>query len=334
MQGSLPGRAAGGIVGLLFFPSLYLVMLVPLLFPDGRFMSRRWAAVAALLLLVRGRDARRQPSSGPVPSRACRASTTRSACRPGRAPAGADRPRRHRRAPRASRPAIVAAILRYRRGTPVERKQLKWFGSVLVLAFSMFFAATVCRSRTDRGVDRREPLDRPHPDRDRDRDPPLPAVRDRPDREPHARRTRSSTALLAAAFVGTNLALQAVLVDATGGGTRSTMAASTLVVAALFQPVRRRDPAADRPALQPGAASTRSGSSRRCRATVRDEVDLGPPARTVVATVVRGGPPGGRRPLAAEIGRMTAIDGRCRARSASLGRLVLVALLVAAWSSP
>ena len=47
------------------------------------------------------------------------------------------------------------------------------------------------------------------------------------------------TAILAVAFVATNLALQAVLADATGGSTFTT-AAATLVVAALFQPLRRR----------------------------------------------------------------------------------------------
>ena len=48
------------------------------------------------------------------------------------------------------------------------------------------------------------------------------------------------TAFLATAFVGTNLALQGLLVGATGGGTTFTTAIATLVVAALFQPVRRR----------------------------------------------------------------------------------------------
>jgi hypothetical protein len=47
------------------------------------------------------------------------------------------------------------------------------------------------------------------------------------------------TAILAAAFVATNLVLQALLADATGGSTLTT-AAATLVVAALFQPIRRR----------------------------------------------------------------------------------------------
>jgi hypothetical protein len=46
------------------------------------------------------------------------------------------------------------------------------------------------------------------------------------------------TAVLAALFVVSNLALQALLAGATGAGTL-VVAASTLVVAALFQPIRR-----------------------------------------------------------------------------------------------
>ena len=47
------------------------------------------------------------------------------------------------------------------------------------------------------------------------------------------------TALLATAFLATNLVLQAMLADATGSSTLIT-AMSTLVVAALFQPLRHR----------------------------------------------------------------------------------------------
>jgi hypothetical protein len=48
-----------------------------------------------------------------------------------------------------------------------------------------------------------------------------------------------ATALLAAVFVGSNLVLQAVVAGATGEGTLA-VAGSTLLVAALFQPIRRR----------------------------------------------------------------------------------------------
>ena len=46
-DGALPGTTAAGVMGMFFVPSLALAVLVPLLFPDGRFMSRRWASVAA-----------------------------------------------------------------------------------------------------------------------------------------------------------------------------------------------------------------------------------------------------------------------------------------------
>jgi hypothetical protein len=139
-DGSLPGIHLAAALGVAFTPSLYLVMLVPLLFPDGRVMSGRWAAAAGLLVaaavmtfvgsLVRpgpleggpnvenpfgiagfGAIAQVLIDLGGLSSLAC-------------LPAG-----------------IAAAILRYRRGSRVERKQLQWFGSVLVFAFSMFFAA-------------------------------------------------------------------------------------------------------------------------------------------------------------------------------------------------
>jgi len=47
------------------------------------------------------------------------------------------------------------------------------------------------------------------------------------------------TALLAAVFVGVNLVLQSAVVGATGGGDTLAIAVSTLVVAAMFQPMRR-----------------------------------------------------------------------------------------------
>jgi hypothetical protein len=38
---------------------------------------------------------------------------------------------------------IVAAVLRYRRGTDLERRQLKWFGAVVALSLSAFLVATL-----------------------------------------------------------------------------------------------------------------------------------------------------------------------------------------------
>jgi hypothetical protein len=187
---------------------------------------------------------------------------------------------------------IVAVVLRYRRGSPVERKQLKWFGSVAVLAFSMFFLAAVVPQPYGQGAwiaaslsmglipiaigiailrYRLYEIDR------------------------IVSRTLSYalvTALLAAAFIGTNLALQAVLVDATGGGTTLTTAASTLVVAALFQPVRRRiQRPIDRRFNRAGADAQRVVEAMSV--TVRDEVDLERLRGSVVATASEAVHPAG-----------------------------------------
>jgi hypothetical protein len=281
-EGSLPGTGAGTTLGLLFYPSFFLVMLVPLLFPDGRLMSRRWAVVAAILLLsaaatligvltkpgpIEGRPAVANPLGIPALGGLPQAlidigGIGALVC----IPAG-----------------ILAVVLRYRRGTMVERKQLKWFGSVLVLAFSMFFAATLLPQPYGQwawivasasiglvpvaiGIAilryRLYEIDR------------------------IVSRTLSYalvTGILAAAFLGTNLALQALVSSATGGST-ITIAASTLVVAALFQPVRRR---IQRP-IDRRFNRARSDAElvvARFSARTRDEVDLAQLHDTVVATV-------------------------------------------------
>ena len=290
-EGSLPGTEAGSILGLLFFSTFYLVMLVPLLFPDGRLMSRRWALIAGLLLFssvatLIGTLSRPgplegmptvdnplgMPALGGLPQALIDIGGIGAlVC----IPAG-----------------ILAAVLRYRRGTAVERKQLKWFGSVLVLAFAMFFAATLLPQPYGQlawivasasiglvpvaiGIAilryRLYEIDR------------------------IVSRTLSYalvTALLAAAFIGTNLALQAVLVDATGGGTTLTTAASTLVVAALFQPVRRRiQRPIDRRFNRAGADAQQVVEAMSV--TVRDEVDLERLSGSVVATASEAVHPAG-----------------------------------------
>ena len=87
--------------------------------------------------------------------------------------------------------------------------------------------------------DPRERRHRAGPDRDRDRDPALPPVRDRPDHQPDdrlRRRDRASSSRSSSAVI---LLLQASLAPFTQGQTVA-VAASTLAVFALFQPVRRR----------------------------------------------------------------------------------------------
>jgi hypothetical protein len=256
---------------LLFNPAFFLVMLVPLLFPDGRLMSRRWAVVAAILLfsaaaMLFGSVIRPGPLEGmpdfdnplgmPALGRLAQAlidigGNGAVIC----IPAG-----------------ILAAVLRYRRGTLVERKQLKWFGSVLVLAFSMFFAATLLPQPYGQwawivasasiglvpvaiGIAilryRLYEIDR------------------------IVSRTIGwalVTGLLVAVFAGTIVGLQALLAPLTNNNTLA-VAGSTLVAAALFQPVRRRvQRAVDRRFNRARVDAQRAIDA--FGAHLRDEVDL------------------------------------------------------------
>lgn len=270
--GALPATELALVLGLVFFPSLYLVMLVPLLFPDGRVMSRRWGAVALLLLVsaamtfvgsfVLPGELENMPGvENPVGV-------------PGLAEVGQLLIGLGGIGSLVCLPAgIAAAILRYRRGSRVERKQLKWFGSVLVLAFSAFLGATIlpqpygqwswilaslCMGLVPIAIGvailryRLYEIDR------------------------IVSRTLSYalvTGVLAGAFLATNLVLQAVVSRVTEGSTLA-VAASTLVVAALFQPVRRRiqhavDRRFDRARLDSERTIDRLGD------LLRDEVDLG-----------------------------------------------------------
>jgi hypothetical protein len=237
--GTLPGMTVAAAFGLLFNPMLALTLAVPLLFPDGHLPSPRWTIVAATLLgsiaailvgsvLRPGPFEQMQQIDNPfgITGAAGLADTLIAignlgffVCIPA---------------------SFAASVVRFRRGTPVERKQLAWFGAAMGLAAAAFICATLLPQPY--GVAsfvvgtialglvplaiaiailryRLYEIDR------------------------LVSRTLAYalvTALLAAAFVGTNLVLQAVLVDATRGGTTLTTAVSTLVVASLFQPLRRR----------------------------------------------------------------------------------------------
>jgi hypothetical protein len=99
------------------------------------------------------------------------------------------------------------------------------------------------------------------------------------------------TALLAALVVGANLLLQAQVADATGANTL-TVAVSTLLVAALFQPIRRRVQAPiDRRFNRAHLDAERVVASFARQA--RDEVDLARLREAVVGVVVEAVRPAG-----------------------------------------
>ena len=135
--------------------------------------------------------------------------------------------------------AIASTILKYRRGSSVDPgtvEMVRCGGA----AYGRRVHRARHRGRTDRrrGRSPRDRRSRPPPDRDRDRDPPLPPVRDRR----IISRTVSYavvTGILAVVFVGTILVSQTFLASFLNGSSVA-VAASTLVVAALFQPLRRR----------------------------------------------------------------------------------------------
>ncbi len=240
--GSLPLPYAGWWGSLLFTPALAFALAgLPLCFPDGHLPSSRWRIVALLIaaaLLSQIVTAIILPTSVdvapgvPLP--------------PGFAALGGLTDLAAAMSEVGSLvlivclPVILAApFIRYRRGTPIERQQLKWFGATAGLALlgilgatvlpdplsvAAFIVTTIALGLVPVSIA-------------------IAVLRYRLyeiDRIVGRTITYALlTALLAIAFVATNLALQAVLADVAGSSTLVT-AAATLVVAGLFQPLRRR----------------------------------------------------------------------------------------------
>ena len=237
----LPGATlVAWLAPIAFFPSLVaIVILVPLLFPDGRFLGPRWRWVGALgtvgiALIVAG--SMFQP--GPLPDYP-------TVVNPVGIP-GFDTLRPLLDAANtwamlvAAALAIVSAFARYRRGNPVERTQLRWFGaaagltvSLLILSFGLgtgdasslaWLGAIISLSLMPVAIGvailryRLYEIDR------------------------IISRTIGwaiVTALLAAILVAGVVILETILAPVTTENTLA-VAGSTLIAAALFQPVRRR----------------------------------------------------------------------------------------------
>jgi len=269
--GGLFGVVAAAAVG----PALFTaVPLIAILFPDGRLPGPRWRvpfAIAVALVAVPSAVALVKPGAaadglpvnplGIQHDAVAALGAITSSLLPLGILAGAV-------------VAIAAVTTRFRRSAGVERQQVKWLLAAVVVigtalpasfvdangesgfsALDMFAIASLALLPVTVGVAvTRHGLY--EIDRIISRTLAYAAV----------------TALLAAAFVVTNLALQAVLAGATGSSTLTT-AAATLVVAGLFQPVRRRVQAiVDRRFNRAKVDAERVASG--LAAEVRDEVDL------------------------------------------------------------
>jgi MFS family permease len=235
----LPGTVvASWITQWAFSPTLVIALLfLPLLVPDGRLPSRRWRwalGFAVVTAVAAGLPDMLQPGPlGPT-------GVPNPTGWPGD-PALLDALRGFNSiSPILAFPVVVAsAVVRYRRGSAIERQQLKWFGATAVLAVISlsvavlapepygvlgFFGAMVAVALLPVAVGaailryRLYAIDR------------------------LVSRTIAwavLTGLLAATFVGLVLGLQQVFASITGASTLA-VAASTLVVAAMFQPLRAR----------------------------------------------------------------------------------------------
>jgi len=125
---------------LTLIPSFVTVaILVPLFFPDGRLLSPRWRWLVLFtgIALVAGL-APRALTPGLIPD-------TRIA-NPAAIPLGADiwflDTFGNTLAPLIAFPLAVASmVLRYRRGSSIQRQQLKWFGAAAAVTVGLFFLA-------------------------------------------------------------------------------------------------------------------------------------------------------------------------------------------------
>lgn len=239
--GGLPGTAvAAWIADWTFMPNLgILVVFVPLLFPSGRFLTRRWAwfgLIAAVLGLISVLALAFSP--GPMSSESTLDNplglTALAPLLQDLASLG------DLSAPIGFGGALLSLVLRYRRGGPVERRQLRLFvypmaiavvalvvsipnngpladfgwqvGLLSLAAVPVAIAVAIVRYQLfdiDRLISRTVAYG-------------------------------LLTVTLLACYAGAVLALQALLSGLTGGSGPLAVAAATLLVAALFQPLRRR----------------------------------------------------------------------------------------------
>ncbi len=270
--GSLPGGSVAGWLYLwAWFPAIALIAFVPLLFPDGRIPGPRWRVVLwGLILLLVGMTLATWFVPGPMNG--------------DEKPAWPDNPlginavddfyEATNNIPTIAffvllLASLASMIVRFRRSRGDERQQLKWMlFAVLVLTLSvgitealgidtgdLVFAVTIALFPAALGVA---------------------MLKYRLyDVDVVIRKTLvygALTAILAATYVGIVIATQAAL-DTVTGGSDLAIAVSTLVVAALFLPVRSRvQGLVDRRFYRRRYDAQRTLEAFGVR--VRDEVDL------------------------------------------------------------
>ena len=284
LGGTLPGTVpVAWLQEAGFIPAFATVLVfVPLLFPDGHLLSPRWrwvawfAAIAiattALPPLFRPGPLSDYPTiANPIPLAALGSfgdllaitnSVTIALVFP---------------------LAILSAVLRYRRGSSIERQQLKWFAASAGLAAVLFMCAATQISPVAEigwfgGIVTLSLM------------PIAIGIAILRYRLYEIDRIISRTLgygvvsiMLAFLFVGIVLGLTAVLEPVTGGNTVA-VAGSTLIVAALFQPLRRRVQAiVDRRFNRARYDAQRTGDAFATR--LRDEVDITSVTRDLDATI-------------------------------------------------
>jgi drug/metabolite transporter (DMT)-like permease len=237
---SWPGVALASVVGdaLFLYPIVIALIVIPLIFPDGHLISRSWRPIAWLIVAA---VAAQTFASLVSPTSSGIEGFDNPLAIPGIEPMTSVLAGLSSATSIIGFGAAAAALwVRYRRGSPIERQQLKWLVGVALLAAIFFPVAFIVPIREVADASFilgaltlvalplaiAVAITRYHLfeiDRIISRTIGWALV----------------TGLLAAVFTVGLLVLQALLTDFTQGQTLA-VAASTLVAFALFQPVRRR----------------------------------------------------------------------------------------------
>jgi hypothetical protein len=242
-DGSWPGTSvAFWLYGnLLALPVLIMVIGIPLTFPDGRVPSPRWRWAVAMVVLVGVGEVVNWFRVGPIADTGVENPFGIAGIEPLVALFGL--PPLQVAGPLAFGCGIGSVVIRYRRGTAIERAQLKWLSAATVMAVTAWAvvavagalgASTLLSIGWIAGLLAFSAL------------PMAIGIAVLRYRLYEIDRIISRTigwalvtGLLVLVFTGGVVALQAALTGLTQGNTIA-VALSTLAVAALFQPVRRR----------------------------------------------------------------------------------------------